>query len=143
MLCNSYIVCNKINLVLKYPFNALKNHFIFCHYFPDNPGQNYVDTSSRKAFLHINRTPVPSNNVDAVIFIFTCLHNILQHNIVKGGRGIKQRTVKFTFLFKKLVKSYCPHSFWPGLFVVAHSCNKDCKLLALPCFERCNNLEKN
>ena len=24
-----------------------------------NPGQNYVDTSSRKAFLHINRTPTP------------------------------------------------------------------------------------
>ena len=28
-------------------------------------------------------------------------------------------------------------------FVVAHSCNKDCKLLVLPCFERCNNLEKS
>ena len=28
-------------------------------------------------------------------------------------------------------------------FVVAHSCNKYCKLLALPCFERCNNLEKS
>ena len=66
VLCNSYIVCNKINLVLKYPFNALKypfnapkNHFVFCDYFSDNPGQNYVDTSSRKAFLHINRTPTP------------------------------------------------------------------------------------
>ena len=50
-------------------------------------------------------------------FIFTCLRNIilLQHNIVKGGRGIKERTVNLTFLFKKLVKSYSPHSFWPGL----------------------------
>ena len=81
-----------------------------------NPGQNYVDTSSRKAFLHINRTPTPPKQCDdAMIFIFTCLHNILEHNIVKGGRGIKERTVKFTFLFKKLVKSYCPRSFWPGL----------------------------
>ena len=59
VLCNSYIVCNKINLVLKYPFNAPKNHFVFWDYFSDNPGQNYVDTSSRKAFLHINRTPTP------------------------------------------------------------------------------------
>ena len=50
-----------------------------------------------------------------MIFIFTCLHSILEHNIAKGGRGIKERTVEFTFLFKKLVKSYCPHSFWPGL----------------------------
>ena len=24
-----------------------------------NPGQNYVDTSSRKAFLHVNHTPTP------------------------------------------------------------------------------------
>ena len=24
-----------------------------------NPGQNYVDTSSRKYFSHINRTPTP------------------------------------------------------------------------------------
>ena len=81
-----------------------------------NPGQNYVDTSSRKAFLRINRTPTPPNNIDAMIFIFTCLHNILEHNIVKGGRGIKERTANFTFFFKKLVKSYCPHSFWPGLY---------------------------
>ena len=72
MLCNSYIVCNKINLVLTYPFNAPKNHFIFCDYFSDSPGQNYVDTSSRKAFLHINRTPVnsklDSNDILAAIF---------------------------------------------------------------------------
>ena len=83
-----------------------------------NSGQNYVDTSLRKAFLSINRTPTPAlppNNVDAMTFISTCLHNIFEHNIVKGDRGIKERTVKFTFLFKKLVKSYCPHSFWPGL----------------------------
>ena len=49
-----------------------------------------------------------------MIFIFTCLHNILQHNIVKGGRGIKERTVNFTFLFQKLVKSYCPHLVFLG-----------------------------
>ena len=40
---------------------------------------------------------LPPNNVDAMIFIFTCLHNILQHNIVEGGRGIKERRVNFTF----------------------------------------------
>ena len=62
MLCNSYVVCNKINFVLKYSFNASKNHFIFCDYFSDNPGQNYVDTSSRKYFSHINRTPTPRKN---------------------------------------------------------------------------------
>ena len=50
-----------------------------------------------------------------MIFIFICLHSILEHNIVKGGQGIKERTVNFTFLFKKLVKSYCPRGFWPGL----------------------------
>ena len=45
--------------MLKYLFNMLKNHFIFCDYFLENPGQNYVDTSLHKAFLHINRTPTP------------------------------------------------------------------------------------
>ena len=30
------------------------------HYITYNAGQNYVDTSSRKAFLHINRTPTYS-----------------------------------------------------------------------------------
>ena len=63
-----------------------------------------MDTSSPKAILHINRTPLPQNNVDAMI-IFTCLHNMLEHNIVKGGRGITERTVNFTFLFKSWSKA--------------------------------------
>ena len=41
-----------------------------------NPGQNYVDSSSRKAFLHISRTPLPPDNADAMIFIFTCSQHI-------------------------------------------------------------------
>ena len=41
MLCNSYILCNKINFVLKYSFDALKNHFIFCDNFLDNPGHDF------------------------------------------------------------------------------------------------------
>ena len=68
-----------------------------------------------RAFCIKITPPLPPNNVDAMIFIFTCLHNILEHNIVKDGRGTKEKMVKFTFLFEKLVKSYCPHKFWPGL----------------------------
>ena len=78
--------------MLKYPLNVLKNNFIFCDNFSDNPGQNYVNTSLRKAISHINRTPLPPNNFDAMIFFFTCLHNI-----VEGYRGIKEKTVNFTF----------------------------------------------
>ena len=55
-------------------------------------------TPARASTFHIQIVPpLPPNNVDAMTFIFTCLHNILEHNIVEGGRGIKERTVNFTF----------------------------------------------
>ena len=64
--------CHTFNFKIQQPGSGLTNkHGLWeaalnemlqwkgCCYVDLNPGQNYVDTSSRKAFLHINRTPLP------------------------------------------------------------------------------------
>ena len=94
-----------------------------------NPGQNYVVIcSGRRAQRFFTLTPPPPpNNADTMTYISR--HNIIERDIVLGGRQqhylgggerkIKEKIVNLTFYFKKLENSSCPHagSFCPGLQV--------------------------
>ena len=63
----------------------------FCDYFSDNPGQNYVDTSSRKAFLHINRTPTPPQTMLMPWFLSLLVYTTYCNTtLLRGAGGLKK-----------------------------------------------------